>query len=158
MQPPRCPASPEPDVGVAKNTQEEAPGSAWQEGGGQDHVAPGSQSGPQGHAAGVHVDRAGRLLLYALRPAASVHLHLGRRASSWKCWCSWLLRQQSHLEHLEADGEVLSSPVFPVDPPVLLLQADQHLLLRSASQLKHELEKTNTEGICRQSKTKSSTS
>lgn len=147
-------------MGVAKNTQEEAPGGARQEGGGQDHVAPGSQSGPQGHATGVHVDRAGRLLLHALHPAGSVYLHLGRREGSRRGWRSWLLQQQSHLEHLEADGEVLSSTVFPVDPPVLLLQADQHLLLRllSASQLKHELEKINTEGICRQSEMKISTS
>lgn len=57
-----------------------------------------------------------------------------------------LPRQQSHLEHLEADGEVFSSSVFPAYPPVLLLQADQHLLL-SASHLERELEKTNTEGV-----------
>lgn len=69
-------ASPEAEVGVAKNTQEEAPGGARQEGGGHDHVAPRSQSGPQGDATGVHVDRAGRLLLHALHPAGSVHLHL----------------------------------------------------------------------------------
>lgn len=145
-------------MGVANNAQEEVPGGARQEGGGQDHVAPGSQSGPQGHATGVHVDRAGHLLLYALHPAGSVDLHLGRRTSSGKCWRSWLPQQQSHLEHLEADREVLSSPVFPVYPPVLLLQADQHLLFLPASQLKHELEEINREGICCESKTKISTS
>lgn len=72
---------PEPDVGMGEESQQEASRGARQEGGGQHHVAPGGQDGPQRHAARVHVDGAGRLLRHALHPAAAVHLHL--RGGGW---------------------------------------------------------------------------
>lgn len=68
--------SPEPDARVGQDTEEEAPGNTWQEGGGQYHVATWQQGAPQCHTSRVHVDRAGSLLSHALHTAAAVHLHL----------------------------------------------------------------------------------
>lgn len=74
------PTSPESDLGVGKEAQEEASRGTWQKGGGQHDVATRRQSPPQRHTAGVYVDRAGRLLRHTLHPAAAVHLHLGHKA------------------------------------------------------------------------------
>lgn len=110
-----CSPSPESDVGVAKNAQQEASGGARQEGGGQDHVAPGSQSGPQGDAPGVHVDRAGRLLLHALHPAGPVHLHLGGGRSKVRVTVGVLGRRSNSLTLST------SKPMGRFSPPPCLL-------------------------------------
>lgn len=68
--------TPEFDSGVGEEAHQEAPGAAGQEGGGHYGVTARTQGGPQSHAAGIHVDGAGRLLHHPLQPAAAVHLHL----------------------------------------------------------------------------------
>ncbi len=72
-----CAHTPESDVGMGEEAEQETSCGAWQEGGGQHDVATWSQSPPQRHTAGVHIDGAGRLLHHTLHPAAAVHLHLG---------------------------------------------------------------------------------
>lgn len=120
---------------------------ARQEGGGQHDVAARRQGGPQCHAAGVHVDGAGRLLHHVLHPAAAVHLHLRgdhRVEMIWFFFDENLLTSHStHPQHLKTDRQVLSLSVFPPYSPVLLLQTDQHLLL-FAPHPEHELENPKT--------------
>lgn len=75
--------SPESDTRVGEEAKQEASSDARQEGGGQHNITSQSQSSPQCHTPGIHVDGAGRLLHHALHPTAAVHLHLQMMRKDW---------------------------------------------------------------------------
>lgn len=131
--------SPESDTRVGEETKQEASSDARQEGGGQHNITSQSQSSPQCHTPGIHVDGAGRLLHHALHRFTSTCRWWGRtEIFFYDSKNVRLLSGPAHLQHLKANRQVFSFSIFPPHPPVLLLQTDQHLLL-FGSHLKHEL-------------------